>query len=213
MLVTAFKSNQKLSKAICYSSSLESIYNSVLSNNLNKKEIFQDELMPELLTLPKASSMKEEIMLADTIYYLPNDILVKVDRSAMSVGLETRAPFLDSEIAKIAWEMSIEMKIKREWFKTSSKWPLRKILYKYIPKELINRPKTGFAMPIGKWICNEPLRDWAETLLSSKTIKEQGFLNNEEIQRIWRIHKSGKADYTSSIWTVLMWQAWLNEWG
>ena len=108
-----------------------------------------------------------------------------------------------------------EMKIRRHAGvnkKGISKWALRQILNKYVPNELIDRPKTGFGMPIGKWL-RDPLKPWAYDLISPSKMKSQGYLNPEPINRIWQEHLSGKFDHTSKLWPVLMWQAWLEEWG
>ena len=144
----------------------------------------------------------------DTLHYLPNDILTKVDRAAMAASLETRAPFLDPEVASLAWRLPMAMKIRGG----TGKWALRQILFQYVPRELIERPKAGFAMPIGRWL-RGPLRSWADDLLDPVAMQRQGYLRPEPIQRLWRQHLSGRFDHTTRLWTVLMWQAWLAEWG
>ncbi len=148
------------------------------------------------------------MMAFDTLNYLPNDILTKVDRAAMAASLETRAPFLDPEVASLAWRLPMTMKIRDG----SGKWALRQILDRYVPRALIERPKAGFAMPIGAWL-RGPLRPWAEELLDPIAMQRQGYLRPEPIQRLWRQHLSGRFDHTTRLWTVLMWQAWLAEWG
>ncbi len=151
------------------------------------------------------------MMAYDTLNYLPNDILTKVDRAAMAVGLETRSPFLDHRVAEIACRLPMKMKIRKDSDQGQSKWALRQILYKYVPQHLIDRPKAGFAMPIGMWLRNE-LRPWAEDLLSNSLIRKQGYLQPELIQKLWKQHLSEKFDHTNRLWTILMWQAWLQEW-
>jgi asparagine synthase (glutamine-hydrolysing) len=146
-------------------------------------------------------------MLADALNYLPADILVKVDRAAMAVGLETRAPFLDHRVAAVAWGLPLALKIRG----SSGKWALRQLLHRYVPPDLVERPKAGFAMPIGAWL-RGPLRLWAEGLLDPALLQSQGYLQSAPIQRLWRAHLAG-ADHTPQLWTVLMWQAWLAEWG
>ncbi|MCS5704713.1 asparagine synthase (glutamine-hydrolyzing) [Synechococcus sp. FGCU-3] len=156
--------------------------------------------------LPAAPSPAEQLMLADIRTYLPADILVKVDRAAMAASLETRAPFLDHRVAAVAWQLPLSLKIRGG----VGKWALRQLLDRYVPRHLIDRPKAGFAMPIGPWL-RGPLRPWAEELLDPELLRQQGHLQPEPIQRLWRAHLAG-ADHTSQLWTVLMWQAWLAEW-
>ncbi len=161
--------------------------------------------------LPSAPSAAERLMLADLLTYLPADILVKVDRAAMAASLETRAPFLDHRVAAVAWRLPLAMKIRPGAVGGSSKWALRQLLYRHVPPALIERPKAGFAMPIGAWL-RGPLRAWAEELLDPQLLQRQGFLQSEPIWRLWRAHLRG-ADHTPQLWTVLMWQAWLAAWG
>ena len=156
--------------------------------------------------LPSAPSPAEQLMLADARIYLPADILVKVDRAAMAVGLETRAPFLDHRVAAVAWRLPLALKIRGG----CGKWALRQLLDRYVPRALVERPKAGFAMPISAWL-RGPLRPWATELLDPQLLQRQGFLQPEPIQRLWQAHLHG-ADHTPQLWTVLMWQAWLAEW-
>jgi asparagine synthase (glutamine-hydrolysing) len=171
-------------------------------------------LVPGSAPLPAAASPAERLMLADGLTYLPADILVKVDRAAMAASLETRAPFLDHRVADLAWRLPLSMKIPPRGTSGAppGKWALRQILSRYVPPALTDRPKAGFAMPIGPWL-RGPLRGWADDLLESSRLRRQGFLRPEPIQRTWEEHRSGQADHTARLWTVLMWQAWLHEWG
>jgi asparagine synthase (glutamine-hydrolysing) len=157
--------------------------------------------------LPAAASSAERLMLADALTYLPADILVKVDRAAMATSLETRAPFLDHRVAQLAWRLPLDLKIRAG----AGKWALRQILARHVPPALIERPKAGFAMPIGAWL-RGPLRSWADDLLDPLLLRRQGFLQPEPVQRLWRQHRAGRADHTTRLWSVLMWQAWLAEW-
>jgi len=154
--------------------------------------------------LPPGLNSVERMMFRDTLTYLPDDILCKVDRAAMACSLETRVPFLDHGVIELAWQMPLQMKIRDH----TSKWALRQVLYKYVPKELIERPKAGFAIPIGQWL-RGPLRDWAENLLGEARLGQEGYFHPEPIRKAWREHLSGRHDHTPKIWSILMFQAWL----
>ena len=146
----------------------------------------------------------ERMMAHDMLGYLANDILVKVDRAAMAVSLETRVPFLDLQVVEFAWRVPLEMKIRGG----TTKWLLRQVLYRHVPPALIERPKMGFGVPLASWL-RGALRDWAENLLDPKLIRSQGWLNADLIEVCWRQHLSGKRDLTAHLWAVLMFQSWL----
>ena len=158
---------------------------------------------------PKSISSKDSssrMMYWDSVSYLPDDILCKVDRAAMATSLETRVPFLDHRVAELAWRLPLNMKIK----KNQTKWILRSILYKYVPENLIERPKAGFGVPVGDWL-RGPLREWAEDLLSKDRLVEEGNLKPDLIRRIWEEHLSGNYDWTPRLWSILMFQSWLEN--
>ncbi|MEM8497273.1 MAG: asparagine synthase (glutamine-hydrolyzing) [Pseudomonadota bacterium] len=141
---------------------------------------------------------------ADMNAYLPDDILVKVDRAAMALGLETRAPFLDHKLVELCWR--IPPKWKHE--NGHGKLILKDILYDYVPRELVERPKMGFGVPIGSWLRNE-LRDWAEDLIQPDKLKAEGLLEPAKITALWNEHLSGTRDWQYHLWNILTFQAWL----
>jgi asparagine synthase (glutamine-hydrolysing) len=147
-------------------------------------------------------------MAVDTLTYLPDDILVKVDRAAMAVGLETRVPLLDHRIVEFAWTLPLSMKIAGG----SAKRVLRELLFREVPRELVERPKQGFAVPLDAWLRGR-LKDWAASLLDPSLLRRQGYLDAAAVGRCWAEHQKGERDWQYALWDVLMFQAWLDAQG
>lgn len=162
-------------------------------------------MLSGLEPLPQLGSV-ERMMYIDMMSYLPDDILVKVDRAAMAASLETRIPLLDHRIVEFA--MSLPLSISRAGGTT--KWPLRQILCRYVPKALVERPKMGFGIPIDQWL-RGALRDWAETLLSENRLRQEGFFRPDVIRQVWEEHLSGRRNHQYYLWNVLLFQAWLSD--
>lgn len=161
-------------------------------------------LLDAPLTWPAVGGFAEQMMYLDTMTYLPDDILAKVDRASMACSLESRAPFLDHRVVEFAWTIPLHMKIRG----STGKWLLRQVLYRHVPREIIERPKMGFGIPVGGWL-RGPLREWAESLLDERRLRDEGFLNVRAVRQAWAEHLTGRYDRQLVLWAVLMFQAWL----
>lgn len=189
----------------------EALYKELVSHWKSPSSVVLDSHEPQTVISDRAQwadldDFTLRMMYLDSIIYLPDDILVKVDRAAMGVSLETRVPFLDHKVLEFAWRLPLSLKVRNG----QGKWILRQVLYKYVPAELIERPKMGFGLPIDTWLrC--PLRDWAESLLEEKRIRNEGFFDSAPIRTKWEEHLSGVRNWQYLLWDVLMFQSWLEH--
>jgi asparagine synthase (glutamine-hydrolysing) len=158
------------------------------------------------IAAPHFADFRNTMLFFDTLSYLPDDILAKVDRASMAVGLEGRIPFLDHRVMEFAWQVPLSAKIRNG----RGKHILREVLYRYVPAKLIDRPKAGFAIPVGDWL-GSSLRDWVEGLIDPGTIRAQGFLDPEMVEQTWAHFQKGDRSLLAPLWCILMFQAWLSE--
>ena len=203
----------KLARAIRSVRGLDDLYRNLVSEWQDPALLVKGEagqvleparLLADALPAEGTEAGPLRMMYRDSMSYLPDDILCKVDRAAMAISLETRVPFLDHRVAELAWRLPLGMKIRGN----EGKWALRQVLYQHVPRELIERPKAGFALPIGNWL-RGPLRAWAENLLDEARLQREGYLHPRLIRQAWKQHLSGRYDWAPRLWSVLMFQAWL----
>lgn len=191
--------------------SLDDIYKQLVSHWTEPESLVLDgvESYIPVADIKQSSSQLdfiERMMYLDTVTYLPDDILVKLDRASMGVSLESRLPYLDHRLVEFAWQIPLRLKIHNG----QSKWLLRQVLYKYVPPSLIETSKMGFGVPIDSWL-RSSLRDWAETLLDEQRLKKEGFLNPQLVRQKWKEHLCGERNWQYHLWNVLIFQAWLEE--
>jgi asparagine synthase (glutamine-hydrolysing) len=202
---------QKMADVVAVDSP-QNLYNHLVSHWKHPEELVIGGLEPrtpltDTAQWPDIPDFTRWMMYMDLVTYLPDDILAKVDRASMGVSLEARVPYLDDHrVIEYAWRLPMNMKIRDG----QGKWILRQVLYKYVPKELIERPKMGFGIPIDAWL-RGPLRDWAEDLLDESRMRAEGFINPAPVQKYWRDHLSGVHNYQYYLWDILVFQEWLRS--
>lgn len=194
--------------ATCQTDSFVDFYSKMLThttfaNDLVLRSLPVKSAFAEFIASPPSI---ESMMLVDSLTYLPDDILAKVDRASMAVSLESRIPLLDHRIVRFAQQLPLKWKIRDG----QTKWCLRQILDNYVPRTLIERPKKGFGVPLAAWL-RGPLKSWAESLLTVGALNTQGYLNTELVQQMWKQHQSGIADWHFQLWNILMFQQWLQQ--
>jgi asparagine synthase (glutamine-hydrolysing) len=175
--------------------------NPVLNAQEHRNVFWDDELAK------RVPHFTERMQFIDSITYLPDDILVKVDRASMSVALEARVPLLDPRVAAYAWTLAPHQRVRRG----IGKWVLRQVLYRHVPAALVDRPKMGFGAPVGEWM-RGPLREWCEDLLSERSLRTGGILRPDVIRQRWREHLSGRVNWQYTLWDVLMFESWRRVW-
>jgi asparagine synthase (glutamine-hydrolysing) len=203
-------SGDKASKlaALLSLDSPQALYYRMLSHWKNPSEIVLNSHEPGtvrecLAEMSMNTSIEESMMLTDLLQYLPDDILTKVDRASMAVGLEARIPLLDHRVVEFAWKLPLRLKIR----KSDSKWILRQVLHRYVPRELMKRPKMGFGVPLDRWL-RGPLRSWAEHLLSPKSLLDHGLFDVDRVREKLREHLSGAHNWQYLLWDVIVFQDW-----
>ncbi len=201
---------QKLAR-VAQASDIAGFYAIVVSQHHGGDSLVLDAKAPQVLAdspseWPALDDPREAMMYVDALTYLPGDIMVKVDRATMAHGLESRAPFLDHKLVEFAWSLPMSVKIKNG----KTKWALREVLARHVPRAMFERPKMGFGIPIEHWLSG-PLRDWAGDLLSGERIRRQGLLDADKVARMWRDHCEGTGRLHHQLWTILMLQAWLDS--
>lgn len=191
---------------------MDGVYHSLVSSWLSPTDVVLNAVeaptaLTQASTWPAIENPKLRMMYFDLVSYLPDDILVKVDRASMGVSLEAREPLIDHRLLEFAWRLPLEMKSRNG----VGKWALRRVLDRYVPSQLIDRPKMGFGIPVNAWL-RGPLRDWAESLLDERGLRAEGYFQARTVRKRWQAHLDRQQeDYRNELWTVLMFQAWLRH--
>lgn len=197
----------KLARAIS-SASTEEMYGLLANSTVDPTTVLNADFYrgSSEQKLADLGDVAHKFMFQDMTGYLPNDILTKVDRASMAVSLEARVPLLDHRVVEFAWSLPLSVKLASG----QGKWILREVLAKYVPKEAMDRPKSGFGIPIGDWL-RGPLKDWASELLSERRLAAQGIFETRSIMAAWKSHQSGQRDHSQHLWDVLILQDWLER--
>jgi asparagine synthase (glutamine-hydrolysing) len=187
----------------------EAFYAALMSHwQQPEQAVIGADIVPTLMNSssrwPKTDSFEHWMMAMDAKQYMTDDILVKVDRAAMANSLEVRVPLLDHRVVELAWQLPLHQKIRNG----TGKWALREVLYRHVPRQMIERPKKGFSIPLAQWL-RGPLRDWAEALLDEQRLHREGYFHAQPIRKLWHEHDTGKRDNALKLWSILMFQAWL----
>jgi asparagine synthase (glutamine-hydrolysing) len=201
----------KLGQRLQGSHTFDDLYRALVCEWGNASELVlgctgTESLLGTVAAWPDLTDPAARMMAVDSMTYLPDDILVKVDRAAMAVSMETRAPFLDHRVAELAWRLPLHQKIRRG----QGKWVLRQLLYRHVPQSIVDRPKMGFGIPLNEWL-RGPLRDWAEALLDESRLRQDGYFDPKPIRRAWEQHLTGNSSFGYRLWSVLMFQSWLGH--
>jgi asparagine synthase (glutamine-hydrolysing) len=164
-------------------------------------------LLEQIMEAPSPARLIDRMMLGDQLTYMVDDQLAKIDRVSMAVSLEVRVPFVDHRVVEYAWRMPASLKIRG----SVGKWPVRQILYRYVPRALVDRPKMGLSVPIDEWL-RGPLREWAEELLAPARLAREGLLNPAAVRQAWQALLNGQRSGALGIWAILMLQSWRARW-
>jgi asparagine synthase (glutamine-hydrolysing) len=193
-------------------SSVGGMYRSLLSAWQNPDTLVdapreEDDENEQILDRQDPTDLLDRMMLADQTVYLPDDLLAKIDRASMALSLEVRAPLLDHRIVEFSWRVPHRLKLRG----TTGKWILRQLLYRRVPRQIVDRPKMGFSVPIDRWL-RGPLRTWAGGLLAEDRIRRSGLLDPGPIVGAWRDLQEGRRQTGAALWAVIMFQAWRERW-
>lgn len=210
-IVGGFVENARKAAPMMRSANLDQVYDFMLSQWRDPTEVVigaSSSVAAPSIPIPGLGGLDgiERMMARDMLAYLPDDILTKVDRAAMAVSLETRVPLLDPNLVELACSLPRNQKIRGR----TTKWALRQVLYRHVPRSLIERPKMGFGIPLESWL-RGPLRDWAEALLDEQRLREQGFFRTAPVRKAWECHLSRHSNQSFKLWPILVFQSWLEE--